>query len=632
MVSPALPGVPCHRPGIRNTRFLITTAILSITTLLSAAASHATDPPAAETSKVDTSKASAGAQMPYFTEVAAQAGVDFVHDAGRSGQFYFPEMAGPGGALFDADGDGDLDLYLVQGGPLGPTVKEADRTGDRLFRNDTPVGNRPASLRFTDITVASGIRASGYGMGAAAGDIDSDGDLDLYVANFGANQLWRNQGTDSQGMPRFESVAEAGGTAGNAWSSGALFFDADHDGLLDLYVIDYVDFSYDNNVLCYASSSRRDYCGPQAFNPISDHLYRNLGAAEATSERDVPRFEDVTRHLLRDYRPGSGLGAAVFDADNDGDLDLYVANDGEANQLWLRQDDGTYLDEALFAGVAVNSNGSPEASMGIAVGDPDHDGDDDLFITHLTAETNTFYTNQGDGLFEDKSTLSGLGAPSLPWTGFGTAWLDLDGNGWLDLAVVNGAVRIQDALAARGDDYPLAQRNQLFLHRGLASAGHPTFEEVSDQGGAAFGPARGDHRETIGRGLLVGDLDNDGDRDLVVIDNEGAAQVLRNDLDPVSWLGLRLLDGARDAYGARVAIALGDGRVLWRRAGADGSYAASNDPRAVVSLTAGGTDTAKAVAVSGVTVLWPGGERESFPVPPSNQYSTLRRGAGKMKP
>ena len=537
---------------------------------------------------------------PYFTDTTRAWGVTWAHDAGRTGQFYFPEMAGPGGALFDADGDGDLDLYLVQSGRLGPDVSPADRAGDRLYLNDL----RDGQPRFRDVTETSGLRANGYGTGVAVGDIEGDGDLDLYVLNHGPNQLWRNDGGSP---PRFTDITATSGTAGNAWSTSAAFFDGDGDGWLDLYVVDYVDFSFDNNITCYATSSRRDYCGPQAFNPIDDHIYRHRGQPDG-------RFEEVTRAWLKDYHPGSGLGVVVLDAENDGDLDLYIANDGEANQLWLRQADGTYTDDALFSGVAINRAGQPEASMGMAVADPDGDGDDDLFITHLSAETNTLYINVGEALFEDRSVESGLGAPSLPYTGFGTAWLDIDGDAWLDLAVVNGAVRIQESLAARGDDYPLDQANQLFRNRGATARGL-AFEDVTARGGAGFTEPR------VSRGLALGDIDNDGDSDLLIIDNEAAPRLLRNDLDPTRFLGLRLVDGKRDAAFARVAITLSDGRTLWRRAATDGSYASASDPRITVAL-------AGDVTVKALSVRWADGTAEPFSTPPINRYTDLVRGQG----
>ena len=554
---------------------------------------------------------------PYFTDVTLASGVDFVHRSGHSKQYDFPEIAGPGGALFDADGDGDLDLYLVQGGALRPGGEPAPRPSDRLYRNDTVTARAGETrLRFTDITETSGIRAPGYGMGAAAGDADGDGDLDLYVTNVGANQLWLNRGRGPAAPIRFEESAAASGVASEAWSVSAVFFDADGDGATDLYVVNYVDFSIENNIVCYAASSRRDYCGPQAYHPVADHLYRNLG----NDDQGRPRFADVTNRWLAGYRPGSGLGVAVLDAEGDGDLDVYVANDGEANQLWLRQSDDTFREEALFAGVAVNGEGKPEASMGIAVADPDADGDDDLFITHLSRETNTFYANLGNGLFEDRSVESGLGAPSLPMTGFGTAWLDLDGDGWLDLAVVDGAVRIQEALAARGDPYPLAQPNQLFHHLGLDRTGRPHFAPVSARGGRAF------TEPSISRGLLAGDLDGDGDTDLIIAENEGPPRVLRNNLDPAAWIGLRLVAHGRDAIGARVAIRLAASagqptRTLWRHAAAGGSYASSSDPRALAAL---GRDR----RVIEIEVHWPGGAVERFEPPAMNRYTTLVRGTG----
>ncbi|RMH15514.1 MAG: CRTAC1 family protein [Acidobacteria bacterium] len=567
--------------------------------------------------------AAAGAPPPaaadgtIFADVAQQAGVDFVHWNGRIGTFYFPEMTGQGGALFDYDGDGDLDLYLVQGAMLAPGKKPADSLDpppeplprDRLYRNDLrllPGGRR--LLRFTDVTERSGIVATGHGMGVATGDYDGDGDLDLYVTNAGPNQLWRNDGPGDGGRVTFTDVTAASGTGDPGWSTSAAFFDADRDGDLDLYVVNYVDFTPANNVVCYATSSRRDYCGPQAYRPLADRFYRNRGDGT---------FDDVTNRVLIGYRPGSGLGTASADFDGDRWPDLYVANDGEPNQLWLNRRDGTFGDDALLLGVAINRAGQAEASMGVAVADFDGDGDEDVFLTHLSGETNTLYVNDGSGVFEDRSIESGLAAPSLPLTGFGTGWLDVDGDGWLDLLVANGAVRILEDLASRGDDFPLAQPNQLFRNRGDG-----TFEDVSHRAGASF------QQLEVSRGVAFGDLDNDGGADAVVFNNHGRPRLLRNRRPPAAWLGLRLIGAAagRDMLGARVAVVLKSGRRLWRRAASDGSYCSASDPRVLVGLGGGGDPVVE------LRVLWPDGRSERFKPPPLGAYVTLRQGSGEPTP
>ena len=294
---------------------------------------------------------------------------------------------GGGVALFDYDNDGDLDVFVVQGHSLAPGAagKLGPESWGRLFRNDliTPQGRNPTP-RFVDVTAASGIRATGYGMGVATGDYDNDGWMDLYIANYGSNQLWHNNGDGT-----FTDVTAAAGVASGVdprWSVGATFVDLDRDGWLDLFVLNYVDYSVQNNVRCYAPSSRRDYCGPQAFPPLTSRLLRNRGNGT---------FEDVSVKSGIGRKAGPGLGVVAGDLDGDGWPDLFVANDGSPSFLWLNQKDGTFKEDGLLAGVAVNAAGKPEAGMGIALGDCNGDGRDDLFITHLTGETNTLYLNQG---------------------------------------------------------------------------------------------------------------------------------------------------------------------------------------------------------------------------------------------
>jgi hypothetical protein len=408
-------------------------------------------------------------------------------------------LARSGGALLDYDGDGDLDVFLVQGGFLG-SGKPADAVvqappetplGARLLRNDLevlPDGTR--RLRFTDVTAEAGLAAaSGYGMGAAAGDYDGDGWTDLYVTNFGSNQLWRNRGDGT-----FEDVTARAGADDPRWSVPAAFLDFDGDGRLDLFVGNYVDFVPANNKPCLGASGARDYCGPAAYAPQPDRLLRNRGDGT---------FEDVTARagLLRAYGPALGVVAA--DLDGDGHTDLYVANDGAPNQLWRNRGDGTFAEEGLLRGCAVNADGRAEAGMGVTAGEADDDGDLDLFLTHLDGETNTFYRNGGGGLFLDRSAASGLGPPSWRSTGFGTRWLDVDNDGWLDLFVANGAVYGVESLVRQRHPWPFGQPNQLFRNLG-ADGGH-RFEEVSAAAGPAFA------RVEASRGALFGDLDDDGD-------------------------------------------------------------------------------------------------------------------------
>lgn len=565
----------------------------------------------------------AAAEVPYFTE-ATDLGIDFVHWNAMAGELHFVEMMGPGGALFDADGDGDLDLYIVQGAPLGEAkpLKPYPGSGtprDRFFRNDTePSAKGSPQLRFTDITDASGLNGVGYGQGVAIGDVDNDGRPDLYIANFGRNQLWRNSGV-KDGVPTFEDWTDAAGVGDERWSIGASFIDIDGDGWLDLYVVDYVEYSLDNNITCYAPSSRRDYCGPSAFPPVPDRLYRNRGPG---ADGRVT-FEDISIRAGLNQAPGPGLGVLTADFDLDGKLDLFVANDGKPNQLWVVRGKGKDLrlvDDALLAGVAVNRLGQPEASMGVAAADYDSDGDDDLFMTHLTNESNTLYIN-GGGLFDDRSREAGLASASLPFTAFGTGFLDLENDGWLDLLVVNGAVRVLEEQIEKGDALPLAQSNQVFRNVPGAPPVVRRFEDVTARSGAvADAPA-------VSRGAAFGDLDNDGDTDAIVLDNNSRARFLLNRHgQDQPWLGLRLVGGdpALDRPGARAELVRRGAPTLWRRSASDGSFGSASDPRVLFGL-GGGTD------IETLRVHWPDGQVERFATPPLGRYTTLRQGKGLPK-
>jgi enediyne biosynthesis protein E4 len=541
--------------------------------------------------------APAAAREEAFVDRAAAWGLDFRYTNGATGELFFPEIMGGGAALFDFDNDGDLDAFVVQAHPLGKGG--APSTGGRLFRNDlgTP-GEKKPEPRFVDVTEASGLRAPGYGMGVAAGDFDNDGRVDLYLTNFGSNQLWRNKGDG-----RFEDVTAKAGADDPRWSVSASFADLDRDGWLDLYVANYVDFSVDNNIRCYAASSRRDYCGPSSFQPVPDRLLRNRGNGT---------FEDVSVRSGIAKKAGPALGVVAADLDGDGWQDLYVANDGAPNFLWLNQRDFTFREDALFSGAALNAAGQPEASMGVTAGDMDADGDEDLFLTHLTGEKNTLYVNQGGSLFEDRTAAAGLAAPSLPFTAFGTLWIDYDNDGWLDLLTANGAVRLLDDKARRGDPYPFAQRAQLFRN-----LGNGRFAEVpGDEAGAPF------RDEAVGRGAAFGDVDNDGDTDALVVNSNGPVRLLVNQVgNRRPWLGLRLVGrpGGRDLLGARVTVFRKGASALVRRASTDGSYASANDPRVLVGLG----DTPE---VEKVRVDWPDGRSETFPPPPPGRYTTLVQG------
>ena len=540
----------------------------------------------------------------WFTDAAKEAGIDFVHFNGMSGEFFISEIMGAGAALVDYDNDGDLDVYLVQGGLLGTgrpllALPNGPLT-DRLYRNDLVVrADGTRTLHFTDVTEQSGLKSRGYGMGVATGDFDNDGWVDLYRTAFGPNQLFHNNGDGT-----FTDVSDRTGTGDPRWSVSASFVDFDRDGWLDLFVGNYLDHSIDERIRCYTRTGKRDYCGPRSYRPVPNRLYRN---------RRNGTFVDVTAEaqVAREFGPALGVVAADFNAD--GWADVYVANDGEPNLLWINQQNGRFRNTALLAGAALNGLGSAQGSMGVDAGDFDNDGDEDLFVTNLPGEGNTLYVNEGSGLFEDRTARVGLGVPSLPHTGFGAAWFDFDNDGWLDLLVANGAVRILEAFARATDPFPLHERNQLFRNLGTGR-----FEQVTARASAVF------ELSEVSRGAAFGDLDNDGDVDVLVTNNNGPARLLINHVGQRShWVGLRLVGGPgrRDMLGARVGVFRNQGPPLWRRARADGSYASANDPRVLVGL-------GDQAPVSRIRVVWPSGRVEDWTDVAVDRWITLQEGSG----
>jgi len=544
-----------------------------------------------------------------FKEAAAEVGLKFQHYNGMTGKFFLPEIMGSGAALFDFDGDGDLDVFIVQSNVLEPNVKAGDTLfpwrgsespRGRLFRNDLEVArDGTRTLKFTDVTEKSGIVADGYGMGVAVGDINNDGWPDLYITNLGHNRMYLNKGNGT-----FVDVTKQSGTDDERWSTSASFFDYDHDGWLDLLVLNYADFDLARSPPCYSASTARDYCTPRAFRAPGNRLFHNKGNGT---------FEDVTAAAGIDKELGHGLGVVTADFNGDGWVDIYVANDGDANQLWINQKNGTFRNEALLAGAAFNRDGKAEAGMGVDAGDVDANGTEDIFITHLMDETNTLFMNSGGALFEDRTREAGLGMPGHRFTGFGTLFFDYDNDGWLDLLVANGAVQLLPELARRGDRYPLGQPNQLFHNTGKS-----TFVDTSLQAGEAF------QLLEVSRGAAFGDVDNDVDIDVLITNNNGPVRLLVNQVGNRNhWLGLRMVgkDNKRDMLGAQVEIIISKDKSLWRRVRTDGSYLSANDPMVVAGL--GSVNHLEAVRVH-----WPGGAVEEWKNPPIDQYTTLREGTG----
>lgn len=560
-----------------------------------------------------------GSPDEWFVDRADDAGLRFTYFNGMSGEFYFPEMLPGGVALLDHDNDGDLDVYFAQGQMLGnekplgqATIQPASLPlKGRLFRNDLqvqPDGTR--TLHFTDVTDQSGIDARTYGMGVAAGDFNNDGCVDLYLTNLGPNQLFRNNCDGT-----FTDISKQSGTDVADWSVPAAFFDYDRDGWLDLYVGTYVDWSVQTDTKCTGLTGRRDYCTPAVYRPQRDRLFHN--------NRDGT-FKDVTATALTGGSFGPALGIATADFDNDGWIDIYVANDGRENLLWMNQRNGTFKNMSLLAGAAVGADGKPKGSMGVDAGDFDNDGAEDLFTTQLPSEGNTLYRNVGSGFFEDLSATSGLGPMSLGYTGFGTAWFDFDNDGSLDLLVVNGAI---EAIKEQGEErFPYGERTLLFRN-----AGSREFKNVTTQAGSVF------QLPQVARGAAFGDIDNDGDIDVVIANIHGPARLLINTIGSRKhWVGLRLLGtpvrsrptsagtasiAGRDMLGARVEVIRKNAPTLWRRVRSDGSYASANDPRIIVGL-GDGTDPPT------VRVHWPNGGLEEWQAIAVDKWTVLKQGAG----
>ena len=529
-----------------------------------------------------------------FVDRASQTGLVFTHFNGATGEYYLPEIMGSGAALLDYDSDGDLDVYLVQGSPVVPSLHRQP-PGNRLFRNQL----RPSgTLRFRDVTEEAGVGHVGDGMGVAVADYDNDGDPDLYVTNFGPNVLYRNNGDGT-----FTDVTGQSGGDDARWTTSASFLDYDRDGDPDLFVTNYVAFSRRSNKRCSGSTGRRDYCSPTVYPPLVDRLFKN----------DAGRFADVSTEAGITTAFGSGLGVVAADFNRDGWPDIYVANDQRPNQLWINKRDGTFVDRALFSGVAVNGLGVATGSMGVSAGDFDGDCDDDLFITNLINESNTLFVNAGNALFRDATAEHGLASDSIPMTGFGTEWFDYDNDGALDLFVANGAVTALPALIGR-DPHPYHQANQLFRQ-----VEGTRFKNVSESAGEAL------RLVETSRGAAFGDIDNDGDIDIVVTNNAGPVRLLLNQVgNRQGWLLVKLAGtrSGRDAMGARVALELAGRRTMWRRAHTDGSYLSAHDPRIHFG-------TGKASRAVAVTVEWPSGLREVWRDVELNQPLQLREGTGR---
>jgi hypothetical protein len=552
----------------------------------------------------------------WFRDDTEKVGLDFCHEAGATGRYFFPQLMGSGGALLDFDNDGRFDLYLVQNG--GPD----SGARNRLF-------HQRKDGTFEDVSAGSGLDIAGYGMGAAVGDVDNDGWVDVYVSQYGGGRLFRNRGDG-----RFEDVTHSAGVEPLSWGTSCAFFDYDRDGWLDLILVNYVD--YDPSRSCGPASGKPDFCHPRTFPGSDARLFHNLGRDK---QGRWLGFRDVTVPAGL-VRRASGLGVVCADFNGDGWPDILAANDAVANHLWINQKNGTFVDEAVLRGVAFNGLGNPQANMGVALGDVDGDGRLDLLITHLPEESNTLWRQTATGLFQDQTAASGLAAPHWRATGFGTILADFDLDGALDLAVVNGRVSrgasrptsthqgggnlsspspLGGEGRVRGDDTlpsfwrPYAERNQLF-----ANDGSGNFRDIS-RGNRDFCGAF-----AVSRGLIWGDFDDDGRVDLVTTAVAGPARFYRNVAPRRGhWLIVQARDPAlrRDAYGAVVTVRAGQRRWIGL-INPGQSYLSSGDPRAHFGL--GASDRVEEIRVD-----WPDGSAERFEGGAVDRVVKLNRGEGR---
>jgi hypothetical protein len=525
---------------------------------------------------------------PAFVEVTTSAGIDFRHENGSSPEKHLPETMGGGGVFFDYDNDGWLDIFLVNGGSF---VDEAvaKSASHRLYRNN-------GDGTFTDRSAKSGIRPSGFGMGACSADYDRDGRVDLYVTSAGPNRLYRNAG---EGV--FVDVTGHSGTGSDLWSTSCAFADIDNDGDADLYVVNYVDHSVNNNKVCVHGGDIRVYCHPNVYNGVSDILFRNNGDGT---------FTDITRESGI-YNPGGkGLGVVFGDYDRDGWIDIYVANDSVPNFMFRNNGNGTFKEVAILLGVAVSPTGEPLAGMGTDMGDINGDGFADIIVTNLASQTHSLYQNLGGDAFMDATFQSGVGRATLPFVGFGAVFADYDNDGDLDIAIANGDVI--DNVAMLRDDQTYPQHKLL-----LQNSGSGKFVDVSRQSGSGFA------LEKVGRALASGDYDNDGDLDLLVVNAGQTADLLRNDAGKAQNSILVRLIGTtanRDGIGAELTLTV-DGRKLVRHIKAGSSYLAQNDLR--VHFGMGGV-----AAAERLEVRWPGGKMDVVDNVEANRILTVREGEG----
>jgi hypothetical protein len=534
---------------------------------------------------------SASSAYPFVEIPSAASGVSWVHTAGKSVEHYLPETTGSGCAFIDYDNDGWMDIYLVNSGKCdffnpNPPLSNA------LYRN-----NRDGT--FTDVTAKAAVGAGGYGQGVAVGDYDGDGFPDIYVTQYGRSILYHNNGDGT-----FTDVTEKAGVAAPGWSSSAVWFDYDNDGKLDLFVCQFVEFSKAQSKDCRAGEdAKRGYCIPHLYKPTFSWLFHNNGDGTFT---DVSKVSGIAGHA------GKAWGAVATDINNDGNMDLFVANDTVANFLFINKG-GKFEEIGEPAGVAYSAEGRPRSGMGVDSADVDQDGWMDLFVANIDHEVYSFYRNNKDETFDDEATPSGIGTATRIMSGWGLKFFDYDNDGNLDLFLANG--NPDDLIESLHPGVTYREPLMLFHNNGKQ------FQNVSQQSGPLFA------KPLSARGLAIGDFDNDGALDVLVSVNDAAPLLLRNQVGSQNhWLGLSLRGKKSnpDAIGARVAYQAGDLKRTRMKVGG-GSYLSSHDPRMVLGV-------GKRPKIDWLEVSWPqpGGAKERFTDLPIDRYITIIEGHGRL--